>query len=51
MPIRSKAQNAWLHAAEARGELKKGTAHRWAEHTKTPIKDLPEKVRKKKSGK
>jgi hypothetical protein len=49
MPIRSKAENRWLHAAEARGEVKKGTAHRWAEHTKTPIKNLPEKVGKKKS--
>lgn len=46
MPMKSKAQQKWMFAAEARGELPKGTAKRWADHTKD-IKDLPEHVEKK----
>jgi len=34
-------------AMEKRGELKKGTARRWAHHTPN-IKKLPERVRKRK---
>lgn len=34
-----------MFAAEDRGEVPKGTAKRWAEHTKK--KNLPEKVEKK----
>lgn len=35
----------WMFAAEERGEIPKGTAKRWAEHTKN-IKKLPERKRK-----
>lgn len=48
MPFKSKAQMRWMFAAERRGELPKGTAKRWAEHTKN-IKSLPERVSKKKA--
>jgi len=41
MPFKSKAQQRWMFAAEARGELPKGTADRWAKETKS-IKSLPE---------
>ena len=47
MPFKSKSQQKWMFAAEARGEVKKGTAKRWAKHTPS-IKALPEKVKKKK---
>jgi len=40
----------WMFAAEERGELPKGTAERWAKHTKN-IKDLPEKKKSKDSDK
>ncbi len=43
MPFKSRAQQKWMFAAEARGEVKKGTAERWAHHTKN-IKSLPAKV-------
>jgi len=46
MPFRSKKQMRWMFAAEERGEIPKGTARRWAEHTPN-IKKLPEKARKK----
>lgn len=42
-PFRSKRQARWMFAAEARGELPKGTAERWAEET-PDIKRLPEKA-------
>jgi hypothetical protein len=42
MPFKSKAQMRWMFAAEERGELPKGTAKRWAEHTKDTSK-LPER--------
>ena len=35
-----------MFAAEARGDIEKGTANRWAEHTPN-IKSLPEKAKKK----
>lgn len=44
MPFRSKAQQRWMFAAESRGELPRGTARRWAHHTKS-IKKLPERVK------
>lgn len=47
MPFKSKAQQRFMFAAESRGELPKGTAERWADHTPN-IKKLPEKVRHKK---
>lgn len=47
MPFKSKSQQKWMFAAEARGEVKKGTAERWAKHTKN-IKGLPNKVKSKK---
>jgi len=41
MPFKSKKQQGWMFAAEARGELPKGTAEEWARHTKD-IKHLPD---------
>jgi hypothetical protein len=46
MPFKSKAQQRWMFAAEARGEVPEGTAHRWAKHTKN-MRKLPEKVSEK----
>lgn len=46
MPFKSKAQQRFMFAAEDRGEIPKGTAKDWAEHTPN-IKKLPE--RKKES--
>lgn len=43
MPFKSKKQQRWMFAAEARGELPPGTAQRWAEET-PDLKDLPEQV-------
>jgi hypothetical protein len=45
MPFKSKAQQRFMFAIEAAGELPQGTAHRWARHTKN-IKKLPEHVKK-----
>jgi len=45
MPFKSKAQQRYMFAAEARGELKKGTARRWAHETED-IKELPERLEK-----
>lgn len=42
MPFKSKAQQRFMFAAEARGEVPKGTAKRWA-HETPDIKELPEK--------
>ena len=42
MPFQSQAQRRLFFAKEERGELPKGTAKRWAKHTKN-IKALPEK--------
>ncbi len=50
MPFKSKAQQRFMFAAEERGEIPKGTAERWADHTPN-IKDLPEKKKKKKDSK
>ena len=48
MPFKSKAQQRYIFAAEARGELKPGTAREWARKTKN-FKKLPEHVSEKKS--
>lgn len=45
MPFKSDAQRKWMFAAEDRGEVKPGTAKRWAKETPN-IKDLPERVKK-----
>lgn len=45
MPFKSKAQRRWMFAAEARGEVPKGTARRWARETKKQHKKLPERVK------
>ncbi len=45
MPFKSKAQMRWMFAAEDRGEVPKGTAKRWLEHTKS-VKKLPARVKK-----
>lgn len=42
MPFKSEAQRRWMYAAEARGEVPKGTAARWEKETSA--KDLPEHV-------
>lgn len=47
MPFKSKAQQKWMFAAEARGDVPKGTAKEWAHKTKN-IKRLPKKVKRKK---
>jgi glutamate-1-semialdehyde aminotransferase len=47
MPFKSKAQMRKFFAMEARGELPKGTAKRWLEHTKN-VSKLPERKRSKK---
>ncbi len=45
MPFKSKAQQRWMYSAEQRGELPKGTAKKWSDHTPA-IKKLPERVKK-----
>lgn len=42
MPFKSKAQQRFIFAAEARGDLKNGTAEKWAHETYN-IKKLPER--------
>jgi hypothetical protein len=45
MPFKSKAQERWMFAAEKRGDVKPGTAERWAVDTgKGVLKKLPEHV-------
>ena len=46
-PFKSQSQMKKFFAMEKRGEMKKGTAERWAKHTPN-IKSLPKKVKKKK---
>ena len=45
MPFKSKAQMRLFFAKEHRGELPRGTARKWAEHTPS-IKKLPEQVKR-----
>jgi len=45
MPFKSKAQQRFMFAAEAKGELKPGTARKWAHETKD-IKALPDHVKR-----
>lgn len=47
MPFKSQSQRRFLFAAEKRGEVKPGTARKWAHETKN-IKRLPEKAKRKK---
>lgn len=47
MPYKSKAQQRFMFSAESKGDVPKGTAERWAKHTKN-IKKLPENVSDKK---
>lgn len=47
MPFKSKKQARFMFSAEARGEVPKGTAERFASETPS-IKRLPEKVKKRK---
>jgi hypothetical protein len=46
MPFKSKAQAHFMFAAQARGDVKPGTAEEWAHATKS-IKSLPEKLKGK----
>ena len=46
MPIKSKAQRRFLHWAESKGKVPKGTAERWEEETPKG-KSLPERLSKK----
>lgn len=48
MPYKSKAQQRFMYAAEARGDVAKGTASRWSEETPN-MKKLPERVKAKKA--
>jgi hypothetical protein len=48
VPFKSKSQQRWMFAAEARGEVPKGTAKRWANETPN-ITKLPEKKMEKKA--
>jgi hypothetical protein len=50
MPFVSKAQQRMMFAKEARGEVKKGTAKRWAHETKD-MKHLPERKKRGKKRK
>ena len=50
IPFKSKSQARYFFAAESRGDLPKGTAERWAHHTKS-IKALPDHVDGKKEKK
>lgn len=45
MPFKSKKQMRFMFAAEKRGEIKPGTAKRWAKHTPN-LKRLREVARK-----
>ena len=44
MPYKSRSQQRFMFATEARGDVEPGTAKRWAKETKD-IKDLPEKAK------
>ena len=46
VPYRSASQRRFMYAAEARGDVPKGTAGEWEKHTPKD-KPLPEKVSKK----
>jgi hypothetical protein len=46
--IKSKAQQRFLFAKEARGELKRGTALKMARETKN-LRRLPERVKRRKT--
>lgn len=46
MPFKSKAQAKKFRVMEAKGEIPKGTSHRWSHHTPGGIKNLPEHKKK-----
>jgi len=46
-PFQSQAQHRLFRAMEARGELPRGTASRWAHKTRGGLKALPERKGKK----
>ena len=48
MPYKSKAQQRFMYAAEAKGDVEPGTASQWSKETKD-IKGLPERVKAKKA--
>lgn len=48
MPYKSKAQQRFMYAAEAKGDVESGTASRWSKETKD-VKGLPERVKAKKA--
>ena len=50
MAFKSKAQQRYMFAAEARGEIKKGVPEEFAKKTRS-FKKLPEHVAKKKTAK
>jgi len=43
VPYKSEKQRRKFFVMEERGEIKKGTAERWAKHTRN-IKDLPARM-------
>ena len=45
-PFKSKAQMRYMYYAEKHGIVPKGTAQKWAKHTKS-IKRLPERKKSK----
>src|SRR5712692_4552443 len=47
MPFKSKAQQGFMFSAQARGDIPKGTAEKFAKHTKS-FKALPEHKKMKK---
>jgi hypothetical protein len=50
MPFKSKSQQRLFFAKEAKGELPKGTAERWAHETPN-MKKLPEKKKEERFSK
>ena len=48
MPLKSKKQWKKFFAMEAKGELPRGEASKWAHETKTPYRNLPERAGSKK---
>ena len=48
MPYKSKSQQRFMYAAEAKGDVEPGTASRWSKETRD-LKGLPERVKAKKA--
>ena len=47
MPFESKRQARKFRAMEARGEVPKGTSHRWSHETPGGVRNLPERKGRK----